>query len=305
MTSPALATELRSIAPETEVHLTWTDDNTTATATGTVIDYDPDSAFRRIETATEQLLLTPTPTEITVSELTPTTTRDRGTLTDVRYDDRPIETLRITDEGVEVPPYLVGYTGFLTAETAAGERTAVIRNELTQYDSRVIGLLGLPKTSYHDTLVTVRPSSRPIRQYRTVDERTLTTTARDRYHDLERLLATVIRLTETVLTDHQLQACTRERAIDELTGLQNALVRARTVLEPPRDAPAADWKTYADALTQIERLTMVLQTTLEGDDTLPEESKTEAKTHLQLETRLERLRVLLGDSTPNWGVMDD
>ena len=119
MSNPeALKAQLEIIPPGSKIELAWTDDEPTQTE-GRIVDYNPHSAARRIETETRTLLVTPSvdESELTVCELTADQPRSLGELQTISLIEHAIETLEVTPKGVDVPSYLVSYSGFLVIET--------------------------------------------------------------------------------------------------------------------------------------------------------------------------------------------
>ncbi|MWV40064.1 hypothetical protein [Natrialba sp. INN-245] len=178
MTDPTtLADSLRTVGPGTRLELTW-NENCQTTTTGVVTDFERGGADRRVETADRTLYLTHSRSDagvtiaVTVTEITLEGVTDLGTLQELAIIDRPIETLRLTDAGVEVPPYYVGYEGFLTISDSQGSHDSRMLGGLDEYDDRLLTGFGpLPET-YNEDIVEITPWGGPTRRFEIIDQRT-------------------------------------------------------------------------------------------------------------------------------------
>ena len=246
--TPALTAHLETIPPNSTVELTWqTPDGTTQT-NGQLVTYDPNAAARRIETTESTLLLVPSEDgrEISVAELTDGQTSYRGELCGLSVKDHATELLEITEQGLNVPAYLVGYTGFLVVETDTESHELRIPDPgLDAYDDRLLAPCNDPTTT---TELLVRPRAGPHRQYELVDTRPDDTTTTDQplaeYEGLETAIHTVAALDEAVATDDDLADTTQTDARRRLQTIQTALLNARDILSNPPANP--DWQPTAD-----------------------------------------------------------
>lgn len=318
-TPQALASQLRTLPPEARIELTWdpTADADQTTTTGIITDYEPETAFRRIETDERTLTLVPAAdhSELTVSEITTAETCMLGQLTDITTLEFPVEQVELTDDGFEVPSYLVGYTGFLLVKDNHGSREIRIPEPgLQETDPRLLAhFLDIPDTIADEPII-VRPRAGPHRKYEVLDTRTSnesadaiepaeTQTDGD-YTDLEPTIHTIQTLRETVNTDTDLPEDTRTAVRRCLHILQNALLRARRILLDPE--PASDWKptaekgdngweTYDEILVQLERRLTPLHETSKRETGSLERRQVDLRFGRAL-IELEGVRELLADS---------
>ena len=248
----ALTAHLETIPPESTVELTWQTPNGTAQTKGQLVSYDPHSAARRIEATGSTLLLVPAEDgrEISVAELTDGQTTYRGELCELSVKDHATEPLEITEQGLNVPAYLVGYTGFLVVETDTESHELRIPDPgLEAYDDRLLAPCNDPTT----TELLVRPRAGPHRQYELVDTRPDDTTTTDQplaeYEGLDTAIHTVAALNETVATDDDLTDTTQTEARRRLQNIQTTLLDAHNMLcDPPADP---DWQPTADEADPI------------------------------------------------------
>lgn len=270
--TPALTAHLETIPPNSTVELTWQTSDGTTQADGRVVTYDPNSAARRIEATDRTLLLVPAEdgSEISVAELTDGQPTYRGELYDLSVTTHATEPLEITEQGVDVPTYLVGYTGFLVVETdTESHELRIPEPGLEAYDDRLLALCNDPTT----TELLVRPRAGPHRRYEVVDTRPETTsTTNDQplaeYEGLETAVHTVAALDEAVATDDDLTDTTQTEARYNLQNIQTALLNARDILSNPPADP--DWQPTGeevDPITSYDTTLDHLQSNLEQLET--------------------------------------
>ena len=172
-----LVTTLETVPPGSQLTLTWDPTGTheePISATGRVADTDPTVGDRRIETEERTLALTPASdrSEITVTDINSGTAHTCGRLIDITVLGYPVETVRLSADGVTVPDYLIGYTGFLFVDDEYGQRQVRITDPgLRSNDPRILGYKELPATHQYDEPVIVRPIGGPHRQYEVIDDR--------------------------------------------------------------------------------------------------------------------------------------
>ncbi|OIB56127.1 hypothetical protein [Natrialba sp. SSL1] len=300
-----LALSLQTIPPEARLEITWTDDNTETTQTGVVTDYDPETAYRKLETDDRTLELIPAgdQSQITVTEPTATTTHTLGELTAVDIEAVPIFEAPLTDEGFEVPEPLLGLTGYVTVDLPTRNHVINLADHgLQQTDYRLIGNIGTdpdPKL-LPDEVTAIRPDTGPHYHIKVIDERTTPdsheyeTAATDDH--LKQLRQTVSELKAHTLWD---TTATSKDVSRQLISLDERLRRAHRELcvdgtppsqqvEPADDS--VDVETVAALEGELETYIQTLQETLEADTFEPIE------THLR-EARLilRTLRHILGD----------
>ncbi|APW98873.1 hypothetical protein CHINAEXTREME_14290 [Halobiforma lacisalsi AJ5] len=324
-TPQALLSQLRTLPPGARIELTWdpTTDTDKTTTTGIITDYEPRTAYRQIETDERTLALVPAAdhSELTVSEVTTAGTCSLGRLTDLTTLEFPVEEVELTDDGFDIPSYLVGYTGFLLVEDGQGRRELRIPEPgLEETDPRLLAHITRIPETVADEPIMVRPRAGPHRKYEILDTRTGEETADaieptgtppdGDYTDLEPTIHTVQAITDTVDDDAALSADARTTVRRRLHTLQEALLRARrTLLDPPRTdewSPTAaegdtEWETYAEILAHLEERLEALHTTSKRETG----SLERRQVHLTFDrarTELEELRALLTDAA---GAADD
>lgn len=313
MTDPQRLTDrLQLLAPGTAIDLTWRNSHdTTTSASGTICNYDPTVTFRHVETEDRQLLLTTDTTtgDLTVTECTPAGAAPVGTLESLSVIAHPTEPLRLTDAGVEVPPYFVGYIGRLWIEHLWGETWAYIPEPgLQRYDTGLFADLEVePKYSYDEISVSIRPSFGPKRHYETVDDRTLDSDPdpsprEQRYGEIETICTTVNDLSQAVFADSRLENPFRDRIGRRLHELQSRLLFARRIMLEPEpsiqpwdgdDPTAYTWDHYADALDRIEDETAALREAVGDDDALHRRHRSDARKRLENSDRIDEIKTLL------------
>lgn len=242
MSNPqALMAQLKIIPPDSKLKLGWQDhsSNEETQTEGRLVDYNPRSAARRIETDTRTLLLTPAvdESELTVCEVTPTQTRSLGTLTSLSVIEHAVETIEITPDGVDVPSYLVGYSGFLVVETPhTSHECRIPEPGLKAYDDRLVGYCE------GTSAIQIRPQAGPHRKYEVLDTRLQGDSAETQTHPptqkqpqppvgnydgLDELSNTIAALAKTIERDDELTETTRTDAQRRLHETQRWVLRAR------------------------------------------------------------------------------
>jgi len=245
----ALKAHLETIPPNSTVELSWqTPDGTTQTD-GQIVTYDPNSAARRIEATDSTLLLVPAEdgSEVSVAELTDGQPTYCGDLCELSVKTHATETLEITEKGVDVPPYLVGYTGFLVIEDDTDSHEFRIPEPgLEAYDDRLVAHCSDLTTTSE---ILVRPRAGPHRRYELLDTRpddnmTVSDQSLGEYEGLETVIHTIAALDERVADDDELADATQTQARRSLQDIQRVLLNARNVLcDPPGDP---DWQPTAE-----------------------------------------------------------
>jgi len=255
MTNPeTLKAQLKIIPPDSKIELTWKATELTQTE-GRIVDYNPYSAARRIETESRTLLVTPSvdESELTVCELTAEQPRSLGELQKVTLIDHAIETLEITPKGVDVPSYLVGYSGFLVIETNEKNHELRIPDPgLEAYDDRLVAYCS------DNSPIRIRPRSGPHRQYEVLDNRTTNEPTVENppggdYEGLDELINTIVALADTVSDDDELTDTLRTKAGRKLHELHSPLLAARQILfNPDQDTDIdTDWQPTAEYAADI------------------------------------------------------
>lgn len=269
----ALRAQLETIPPNSTVTITWqTPDGTTQTD-GQLVTYDPNSAARRIEATDSTLILVPAEdgSEISVAELTDGQTTFHGELCKLSVKNHAIEPLEITEQGVDVPTYLVGYTGFLVVEDdTESHELRIPEPGLEAYDDRLVAhCSNLTNTNE----IRVRPRAGPHRRYELIDTRmddemTADDPPRGDYEGLETVIHTVAALNEAVTDDDELADSTQTEARRCVQDIQTALLNARDILCDPQADP--DWQPTAedgDPITSYHTTLDQLQSDLERFET--------------------------------------
>ena len=269
-----LALSLRRCPPGTELELVWESHKGTITsASGTITDYDPETAFRKVTTDDCTLVVSPAGdfSEIIVAEVTAAGTIARGHLTAFTIQANATEAVTLTEEGFEIPDYLVGFTGFLAVEDGATRRALRLTQGLGEMDHRLLAHPGdIPAPPANDEPVLVRPMGRPVRRYEIVDERTLEskpTPAFEPSHEYSTLgpsLQTVLTLRTAVTADDTLDASTRNTADDYLESLEGTLRDIHAILCPETETP----DTPADERVAYDTTLAKLETTLTNCQTM-------------------------------------
>lgn len=251
MTNPeALKAQLEIIPPDSKVELTWKDNKPSQTE-GRLVDYNPHSPARRIETESQTLLITPAvdESELAVCELTADQPRHLGELTSITVIEHAIETLEIMPKGVDIPSYLVGYSGFLVVETPQTTHELRIPDPgLKAYDDRLVGYC------VDNSEIRIRPRAGPHRQYEVLDSRsrsepTLTHPPVGDYDGLDELSNTIAALVETISRDDDLTETTRTEARRGLYETQRWVLKSRRSLFNPSVDTDTDTETHTDTET--------------------------------------------------------
>jgi len=166
-----LTSKLQILPPESQIEISWSStSNETHRVQGEIVDYHHNSAARRIETEDRTLLLVPDASheEITVSELTTAAILNSlGTLQTVTGLQHAKETLKINSKGVKLPPYLLGYSGFLVVDThSSSKELRIPESGLNQYDDRlscvIQEIINEDEPSVEVTHEEARENNRPI-----------------------------------------------------------------------------------------------------------------------------------------------
>ncbi|ELY37667.1 hypothetical protein [Natronorubrum tibetense] len=279
-----LRTQLRALVPDTEVYVSWKNADETVYEQGTICNYDPTTMFRHIETDDRTLLLSPTADETTVSEITATGPTRLGALNSITYNNRPTEPLRVTNAGIDVPSYLVGYTGQLLVSSGKRQELCHIAEPpLERYDARLFAELDavLP-SNWHETTLVIRPLGGPRRKYELIDDRRVDeyTPEQQQYTILETVIVTVRELSEAVYADTRLDTRTSTRIERKLFALQSQLLDIHQALfepapsEHPLEADDADtysWTSYTDAIEWLETQLEEVRNRIEADNTFARE----------------------------------
>ena len=233
-----LTSKLQILPPESQIEISWSStSNETHRVQGEIVDYHHNSAARRIETEDRTLLLVPDASheEITVSELTTAAIiNSLGTLQTVTGLQHAKETLKINSKGVKLPPYLLGYSGFLVVDThSSSKELRIPESGLNQYDDRLSCVIQEIINEDEPSVVKIRLRSGPHRQYEIIDNQTKSNTDKSKetviesdYSSLEPLIHTVAALTEKIKDDKQLSKDVTKAALHKLQSLQTPLLKA-------------------------------------------------------------------------------
>jgi hypothetical protein len=237
-----LTSKLQILPPESQIEISWSStSNETHRVQGEIVDYHHNSAARRIETEDRTLLLVPDTSheEITVSELTTAAMMNSlGTLQTVTGLQHAKETLEINSKGVKLPPYLLGYSGFLVVDThGCSKELRILEPGLNQYDDRLSCVIQELINEDEPSVVKIRLRSGPHRQYEIIDNQIESNTDESKetvveadYSSLEPLIHTVAALTEKIRDDKQLSKDVTKEALHKLQSLQTPLLKAYSVL---------------------------------------------------------------------------
>ena len=250
-----LVSKLRVLPPKSVVEISWTDlTGETHRADGKIADYHHTSAVKRIEARNKTLLVVPATNnaELSLSELTDASMmRTLGTVESIDILQHVTEVLILEPEGISLPSYLRGYTGFLVVDTKNESKELRIPEPgLEQYDEQLSAVIRELTPDGESMQIRLRLRGGPHRRYdilqRPQPDRsryTATSTHRD-YSTIEPLIDTVAALTEKIQDDIELSKPIRHEAINKLQSLQTPLLEARTLLCDPD--PDATWKPDPD-----------------------------------------------------------
>lgn len=279
-----LRTQLRALVPDTVVYVSWITADETVYQRGTILNYDPTIMFRHIETDDRTLLLSPTAEEITVSEITASGPTRLGRLNSITYNNRPTEPLRVTNAGIDVPSYLVGYTGQLLVSSGKRQELCHIAEPpLERYDTRLfVELDTVLPSNWHETTLVIQPLGGPRRKYKLIDDRRATeyTPEQQQYTILETIIVTIRELSEAVYADNRLETRMSKRIERKLFALQSRLLDIHQALfepapsENPLEANNADtysWTSYTDAIEWLEMQLEEIHTRITADKTFAKE----------------------------------
>jgi len=247
-----LISKLRVLPPTSFVEISWTDrTGEKHRAEGKIADYSHTSAVRRIETSNRTLLVVPAANgaELTLTELTETSRMHTlGTVEAIDILQHAIEVLILEPEGLDLPPYLWGYTGFLVVDTEnKSKEIRVPEPGLKQYDDQLTTVVRELTQNGESRRIRIRLRAGPHRRYdvlqsQRVDEGGYTDTDIDTigdYSTIEPLIHTVAALTEKIENDRELSEPIKHEAVHKLQSLQTPLLEARTLLCDPD--PDATW----------------------------------------------------------------
>ena len=269
-----LISKLHVLPPRSFIQIRWTDNTgETQYSEGRIADYTHTSAVRRVETSDRTLVIVQDTieTELTLAELTEASrVNSLGTVDDIEVIEHAIEGLVLTQEGLKLPPYLWGYTGFLVVDTQnESKELRIAKPGLKQYDDQLTAVVRELTTERPSERIRVRLRSGPHRRYdiirpEPVDDSGFINVDIDTigdYHTLEPLIHTVAALSDHVKTDVELPKPIRHEATHKLQSLQTPLLEARTLLCDPNpdatwmpnpDKPEIDVSEYPAALEWIQ-----------------------------------------------------
>ena len=305
-----LAGQLRSIGPDSRIMITWETPNGLVSAEGTVTDFERGRAYKRIDTDDRTLQITTDEynTRVTVSEVTPDGTTDLGPLRAIPVIERAVEELRITDEGVEVPSYYVGYDGLMTIRDSDGPATANMIGGLGEYDDRLLtGFTTLPP-HYDEEEVLIGPLGGPTRVFEIVDERMWPDLSDDEkrleetpYQAFVPATALVRELLVIISEDYPLDIEDRVWGSNTVSDIAGAIKRTRKTVLPldstllfdryVRNTDARTWETYGEVFSTLETLLTDLDDLVRDDESLSGEERAAARTELRAAlNELEELR---------------
>jgi len=235
--------ELMVLAPESRVTLTIEKPNGDVERhSGTITECDRTLPIRHVETRNHTLLLEVTPARqnIIASGVSSKETTRIGTLRDITLLYRPIEMIRITDTGVEIPPWLVGYSGSYFLTESDGFRSKQIDDPgLGIYDNRIIATDsgGYIPTDYENYSVEIEPHECGFYvEYSLLDDRsngsgsTADQVSQTKTPSLGAAFEHITEFSELVVADDTLSSTTRDRATKTLQRLRQNLHELRIVL---------------------------------------------------------------------------
>jgi len=245
-----LISKLRVLPPKSHIEISWSDrTGETYRADGEIVDYHHTSAVRRVETRNRTLLLVPNTnnTELTVTELTKASIMNKlGSVEKIDILQHAIEVLILESEGIKLPPYLQGYSGFLVVDTEYGSKELRIPEPgLEQYDDRLSSVIRKLIPNSESTQIKLRLRAGPHRRYDILHNQkpdvveTVDISADGDYSTIEPLIHTVAALTEEIQDDKELSREVKHEAVHKLQSLQTPLLEARELLCDPD--PDATW----------------------------------------------------------------
>ena len=313
-----LISKLRVLPPKSHIEIRWTDrTGETHRVDGKIADYHHTSAVRRIETPNRTLLVVPAGNnvELTLSELTEASMmRNLGTVEEIDILQHAIEVLILEPEGLELPPYLRGYTGFLVVDTKYGSKELRIPEPgLKQYDDQLSTVVRELIPDGESTQIKLRLRAGPHRRYDILQRQqpdgsrlTDTTTYGD-YSTIEPLIHTVAALTEYIQDDRELSEPIKHEALHKLQSLQTPLLEARTLLcepdeeatwMPDPDKADLDVSEYPAVLETIQTKLEWLEETVSTEPSIDEKEFRVYSFHPPQQT-VEDLRSLLSPPIPD------
>lgn len=212
--------------------------------------------------------------------------------------NHPLDVLQLTDDGVAVPPWYVGYSGTLTVIDSRGRIDIDIPDALGEYDDRLLTEFGILPSIYDEEYVTICPwdDPTPTRVFEVVDDRS---TAEDDeyiltdspYQAFISATALASELGNAIHRNRDLEVDDRLERERITHGIEENLYYARVEVLPSDDpgefggrimAYDHHWEHYHDAFGQLETKLQRLDAAIADDDGLTTAQETNARTEVRM-----------------------